>query len=76
MPEEDLKCITPCEIFVFILLLSVMSTFVRVVVPCHIQAFPGASIFTKETDPMPKHVVQKLRVADPTGVTGLFKEPR
>ena len=65
MWEEDLKWITPCEIFVFILLLSVMSTFLRVVVPCHIQAFLGASMFTKESDPMPRHVVQKLRVADP-----------
>ena len=47
-----------------------MSTFLRVV--GHIQAFPGASLFTKEADPMLKPVVQKLRVADPTGVTGLF----
>jgi len=50
-----------------------MFTFLRVV-SCHIQVFPGASIFTKESDPMPKPVVQKLRVADPTGVTGLFKK--
>ena len=74
--EEDLKWITTCEIFVFILLVGVMSRFLRVVVSCHIHAFPGARLFTKESDSMPNPVVQKLRVAGPTRVTRLFQGPR
>jgi hypothetical protein len=64
-----LKSITRFDIFVFILLVGVMFTFLSLVVFCHVQAVfvTAASLLTKQFDPIPKPVVQNAAGRGPHG---------